>query len=344
MDIDQSSVTEPINFIYSLPSYAKLKFDCKNEIKEYNNIKVIIENTHEFIVPDYIVKMSKLKMTGIDFIVYNNLVTVDIYVVILRWCFYYYLDTEYTLRVSIFEPYYTCDTISKLLEVAKYLLIPELINMLELLNSLKDKMIAENIPEFKHKAVVNYKTDLSFKCKYNITGNTLIKIITSDNFKFIVPDVIVKMANVSKEMLEENYISSSSNEIYKSKMYYSQNITRDAYVTILEWCFNYYLDEDIKKHNECSDKENIPKWDTMLLSKHIEDKTIFNITEGSAYIGIMPLMKICCKILACYLSEMTVDQIRTYLNEPDDLTEEEKTTIREEYNWCLKKEDTTDTS
>lgn len=78
--------------------------------------------------------------------------------------------------------------------------------------------------------------------------------------------------------------------------------------------------------------DNLIPWDLEFCN--VDTTTLFDLIVAANFLGIKPLLDLCCKAVARLIQGKTPEQIRNAFNLNTEFTPEEEEQIRMENEWC----------
>jgi len=152
-----------------------------------------------------------------------------------------------------------------------------------------------------------------------------VKLESSDNKVFEVPQEIASMSVTIKHMLED--IGDSDTPIPLP------NVNGYILEKVIEYC-RYHHEHPSLPSEEKDEKrtDDIIPWDREFCK--VDQPTLFELILAANYLDIKPLLDVTCKTVANMIKGKTPEEIRKTFNIKNDFTPEEEEAIRKENEWC----------
>jgi len=155
-----------------------------------------------------------------------------------------------------------------------------------------------------------------------------VKLQSSDEQEFEVPNSIATMSVTIKHMIEDIGEASSETPIPLP------NVTGKILEKVIQYC-QYHHDHPDPPSEEKKDEkrtDDIIPWDQEFCK--VDQATLFELILAANYLDIKPLLDLTCKTVANMIKGKTPEEIRKTFNIKNDFTPEEEEQVRKENAWC----------
>ncbi|KAI6189018.1 Skp1-related protein [Aphelenchoides besseyi] len=156
-----------------------------------------------------------------------------------------------------------------------------------------------------------------------------VAVITSDQQRFCVPIDIMRQSGVFNQMYESSLFDSSSE-------FNVSQVNGRVFERVLEWCRHREGKPEpaveVDPHTRERRWFNFSEFERNFLKVPIEE--LEELVTAANFLNIQSLYLFACQATAALLKNKSPEEIRSLLGLPDDLTEEEKESIRRENVWC----------
>ncbi|KAI6215997.1 Skp1-related protein [Aphelenchoides besseyi] len=165
--------------------------------------------------------------------------------------------------------------------------------------------------------------------KVNELESRTVTVITSDQQRFCVPIDIMRQSGVFNQMYERSLFDSSSE-------FNVSQVNGRVFERVLEWCRHREGKPEpaieVDPHTRERRWFNFSEFERNFLKVPIEE--LEELVTAANFLDIQSLYLFACQATAALLKNKSPEEIRSLLGLPDDLTEEEKESIRRENVWC----------
>ncbi|KAF5202510.1 Skp1-related protein [Thalictrum thalictroides] len=194
----------------------------------------------------------------------------------------------------------------------------------KMLDKIKEEETAQELWK-KHKMMK--KKIIHIESSSSIKGNVVgeieepvkeLKLCTSDNFVFVVPETIMLQSETIKYMIEDGC---AEDEIPLP------NVTGCILKKVIEYC---------DKHScaKFSENKELKKWDAEFIDA-ANQRTIYDLILAANYLSIKDLLELGTQKVADMIKSKTPEEIRKTFNIKNDFTPEEEVAIRSENPWAF---------
>lgn len=156
--------------------------------------------------------------------------------------------------------------------------------------------------------------------------NEFIKVITKDKKDYSIRKSAAMNSALLRKQIEEGK--------QDGEAFINQEMEEKVIFKIWEYLDKIDQDppKEIEKPLVTNDMKNATDdWSANFVDIQLED--LVNLTKGASYMGIKPLVDLCCAKLACMCMDKSEEEIFNVYNINETLTEEEKQRLREENKW-----------
>ncbi|PIA62081.1 hypothetical protein AQUCO_00200223v1 [Aquilegia coerulea] len=186
------------------------------------------------------------------------------------------------------------------------------------LKKTEEEEVAKESSKKKIKKIIQIESSSSIKG--NVVGEIEepvkeLKLCTSDNFVFLVPETIMLQSETIKYMIEDGC---TEDEIPLP------NVTGSILKKVIEYC---------DKH-VCAEKEELKKWDAEFIDA-ANQATLYNLILAANYLSIKGLLDLGTQKVADMIKGKMPEEIRRTFNIKNDFAPEEEAAIRSENAWAF---------
>eukprot|EP00475_Leptophrys_vorax_P042992 TRINITY_DN813_c0_g1_i1.p1 TRINITY_DN813_c0_g1~~TRINITY_DN813_c0_g1_i1.p1 ORF type:complete len:208 (-),score=58.73 TRINITY_DN813_c0_g1_i1:53-604(-) len=154
----------------------------------------------------------------------------------------------------------------------------------------------------------------------DVVSEATIDLVSNDQKRITIPKSIASMASTVKDLIDND---STAKEMCL------QHVNGTTLEKIVEW-MKYHskvppraIPRPLKTSNM---KETVGEWDAQYVDVEVE--LVFDVLLSANYLGIVPLLELCCAKIASMMLGKTPRQIRSAFNITADFTPEEEQEIR----------------
>lgn len=152
---------------------------------------------------------------------------------------------------------------------------------------------------------------------------SIIRIKTSDEKEFEVEQKAAFLSKIIKNMFDDMEVSPSESVVPLP------TIDSKIYELVIKYSTHHQDDVESVANDEekIRDSNDMTEWDREFITAFNKD-TLAELVIAANYLDINGLYELCCKAIANMLKDKTSDEIREFLNIPNDFTEEEEAEAR----------------
>ncbi|EOA24884.1 hypothetical protein CARUB_v10018174mg [Capsella rubella] len=148
-----------------------------------------------------------------------------------------------------------------------------------------------------------------------------IVLTSSDGESFEVEEVVARKLKIVGPMIENDC---------PDKAIILQNLTGKILALVIEYCKRHVEDDHVAAEEA---KKKLKDWDQEFM-KDLALDTIFNLILAANYLNVTGLLDLTCQVVADYIKDKKVEEVREIFNVKNDFTPEEEETIRKENEWA----------
>ncbi|EOA25134.1 hypothetical protein CARUB_v10018443mg [Capsella rubella] len=149
-----------------------------------------------------------------------------------------------------------------------------------------------------------------------------IVLVSSDGETFEVEEAVARKLQIVGHMIEDDCAH---------KPIPLQNVTGKILAMVVEYCKTHVNDDHVDASEEV--KKKLKDWDEEFM-KNLDLDTIFNLILAANYLNVTVLLDLTCQVVADYIKDKKVEEVREIFNVKNDFTPEEEETIRKENEWA----------
>ncbi|CAB3408411.1 unnamed protein product [Caenorhabditis bovis] len=163
-------------------------------------------------------------------------------------------------------------------------------------------------------------------------GERIIKIVSSDNETFQVPQKVIGLSNTISTLLQDLGFDDHDGEVEEPIPVH--NVNSQILKKVIMWCQHHHTDPAPAEDSDNREKrtDDIPSWDVEFLK--VDQGILFELILAANYLDIKGLLDVTCKTVANMIKGKSPEEIRRTFNIKNDFTPEEEEQIRKENAWC----------
>lgn len=159
----------------------------------------------------------------------------------------------------------------------------------------------------------------------------LIKLQSSDNQVFEIPQAVAYQMKAVREMAEQE------NHAGGECLFPLPNVTSTILKRVIEYC-QHHADET--KENDTNKTEDLEEWDQYFVTDSIDSSGELvlyqiEILMAANYLNVESLQELMCMAVAKALDGRSLEDVREIFGVENDYTPEEEAELRKEYSWVF---------
>ncbi|KAJ2612815.1 hypothetical protein H4S08_002530 [Coemansia sp. RSA 1365] len=142
----------------------------------------------------------------------------------------------------------------------------------------------------------------------------MIQIRSSDGQLFVVDMKTISLITFIKNLIED---LGNNNELLQLP-----NVKGDILDLVIRYCEYHKNDVQLGEDDLFQDKFIVSAWDRKFMQ--MKDSTMLQLLNAADYLGIEPLVELCCLSIAKIIRELSVDEICLRYGIVDDFTDAQR--------------------